>query len=732
LKIKEGFEIKGMTEKITIWTIISICASCITSLSWGQFEWPKVITATDGTIINIYQPQPDFFSGNTLKSQSAISISKKGVQDPIFGVFWSTDRVETDRDTREVAIESVKITDLKIPDDTGHAEMEFIKATLESFIPRVAGEMPLDEVVASLDQDIEATKLSNDISNQLPKVIYTNQQSMLVLIDGAPRLQKNKDWGTNVVINSPFTIVENKDGKFYLYGGSHWYSAVSATGPYSYTGDKVPRKLRKIARSLQKNARKNNYLANGVIGDHLIYSIIVSTAPAVLIQSQGNPDLVPIEGTSLLYVKNSDNDIFVDTYSQQYYVLLSGRWYKAKALSANSQWEYVAADKLPADFARIPEGSPKDNVLASVAGTDAAIEAVKDAQIPQTARVDRNTTKAHISYDGIPQFKAIKGTHMQYAINANSTVLLSNGKYYAVDNGIWFIADGPYGPWAVSIGRPDEIDEIPPTSPVYNAKYVYVYDSTPDYVNTGYTSGYLNSFIDGSTVVYGTGYNYDPWIGAEYYPEPWTWGFDMDYSPWCGWGLGLGYDFDWFNMDFGYGWNGWNGGWWGPSFYRPAYRSWGARYHGGNRGGYYGRNASIERSNHMDMRYANNIYRNREGVIARNSGTASNFNNRVLSPGNTIFSDRQGNIYQRGSQGQWQQRANRQWSSVNNARSSVTRNLNRQQQMRERGQVRSQNFQRASSFSGMRFGGGGGFRSGGGFSGGARSSGGGFSGAGRR
>ncbi len=93
---------------------------------------------------------------------------------------------------------------------------------------------------------------------------------------------------------------------------------------------------------------------------------------------------------------------------------------------------------LPADFSKIPEGSPKDNVLASVAGTDAAREAVMDAQIPQTAKVDRKTANTSVTYDGEPQFKDIDGTSLQYAVNTPGSVVKYRGRYYTVDNGVWF------------------------------------------------------------------------------------------------------------------------------------------------------------------------------------------------------------------------------------------------------------------------------------------------------
>ncbi len=754
------------------------------SFGRAQEEWPKIINAADGTIIKVYQPEPESFSGNVLKSRSAISVTEDGTTEPVFGTFWSTSKVQTDRDNRQMIIESIKVTDIKIPAVSDPKKIDFIRTTLEYQFPDAAGQLALDEILASLDQNLEQAKLSNDISTKPPKVIFTTQPSMLVLIDGAPKLQRNNDWGVDVVINSPFTIIKNNDGQFYLYGAHHWYSAPSATGPYTYTNENVPQNLRQIESSLNSNEANNannannNNNGNAQPNDNSIPNIVVSTTPTELIQSKGEANFSPIEGTSLLFVKNSDNDIFMDLNSQQYFVLISGRWFRSKVLNSND-WEYIPADKLPADFAKIPEGSAKDNVLANVAGTDAAKEAVMDAQIPQTAKVDRKTATTNVTYNGDPQFEPINGTKLQYAVNTSSTVLRYKGNYYAVDNGVWFVSDNPTGPWTVATERPDEVDMIPPSSPAYNTKYVYVYDVTPDYVYMGYTPGYLNSYIYGPTVVYGTGFYYDPWWGSYYYPRPWSWGFNFGYNPWYGWSFGFGYNWGWFNVGFGYNWGYWHGGWWGPSIYHPAYCG---GWYGARPYSFYGRNVYF---NHNYVTVNNNIYRNRNGVVTRNNlrygpsnprsmtnrpeyanrggnpyngrptvNNAGGYNrggvnrpNDAYRPSNNVFSDRQGNVYQRGGQGQWQQRQNRQWAPVNNGRSDVIRNLNRQQQMRDRGEMRAQNFERArpNSFGGggsYRPSGGGSFRSsggGGGFSrpsggggGGSRSSGGGGGGGRRR
>jgi hypothetical protein len=774
-------------------------STCLLAFGFSRAEegWPKLINTNNGTQIKVYEPEPESFKGNTLMFRSAISILENGSNEPVFGAFWATAKVETDRDNRTMIINNLDVTSIRIPAIEGQDTIDYIDEALETQFPQAAGPISLDAIVATLNQNQQETKLSQNISNKPPKILYVTQPSMLVLIDGQPKLQYNKDLKLDVVVNSPFTIVKNDDGHFYLYGAKRWYVSNSALGPYNYTNGDVPENIHNVQQILTSKSQ-NNGSDNGKTdaNPNVVPSIIVSTDPAELIQSNGNPNFTPIQGTNLLYVSNSDNDIFMDENSQKYFVLISGRWYQTKNLGSDD-WKYIPADQLPHDFANIPPGSPKDNVLASVAGTDAARDAVMDAEIPQTAKVDRNTTTTSVTYDGRPKFTDIDGTNLQYAVNTSSTVLRNggDGRFYVVDNGVWFVSDNATGPFVVSTVRPVDVDLIPPSYPVYNAKFVNIYDVSPDYAYMGYTPGYLNSFVYGPTVVYGTGYYYAPWYGAYYYPRPWSWGFNFAYTPYFGWGFGWGYSQSWFSIGFGFGYGygyygyGYHGcGWWGPSYYHPA--CWGG-WHGGPRPyGFYGNSFYVH--NNVHVNYANNVYRNRGGVSSQSFNHTSSIANRTMNynrpsnmqntggnnfnsrpgnsgansntgsrpgynnypsnnsarPGNSngspitgsstrpsLYSDRQGNVYQRTqsqsqSNSNWQQRNNRAWSPVNNSRPEV-QNLNRQQMDRSRGEMRTQNFQRINSSpssGGFRpsSGGGGSHPSGGG-GGGSRSGGGGGS-----
>lgn len=78
--------------------------------------------------------------------------------------------------------------------------------------------------------------------------------------------------------------------------------------------------------------------------------VFYSNKPAELIAVNGSPKFIKIEGTKLMYIDNTENDVFASEGDGQYYVLLSGRWFKSAALTG--PWSY-AGNSLPADFAKI-------------------------------------------------------------------------------------------------------------------------------------------------------------------------------------------------------------------------------------------------------------------------------------------------------------------------------------------------------------------------------------------
>lgn len=732
------------------WKRVLLCMAAGSAFLWiGEARgtqdtgWPREIDKPKAKIL-VYQPQLESLTGDKLRARAAVSVTLTGAE-PTFGAVWLTARVQTDRDTRTVGLLDLDVPDLKFPNATPE-QLNQLAEILRQELPKGDMTMSLDRLLTALDLVEKEQASAGGLRNVPPVIRFVEHPAVLVSIDGKPALRPVENSKLMRVVNTPFLIVlETASKTYYLKGGDEWLSAPDIMGPWR-TAATPPAQVVAVAADHDNHTAPPTTTSAPAPGDRKP-QIIVATEPTELIVSDGPPKYTPISGTGLLYMSNTESDVFMEMTSQQYYVLLAGRWFVADALSG--PWSFVRSDRLPADFAKIPPDSEKANVLAQVAGTPEAKDAVQEACIPQTARIDRAKATAKVEYDGEPKFAAIDNTSLEYAVNTADTVVRVDDTYYCCEEAVWYEADSATGPWIVCDSVPREIYTIPPSCPVYPATYVHVYDSTPRVVYVGYTAGYTGSYVYGGTVLFGTGFVYGAWFGTyHYYPRPVTYGWGAHYNSINGnWGFRVG----------AAGPNGWivggyhngkyftggwiaggryggdvHGGWWGHGVYYPV----AAPYRGninrtvnvgnvniGNRvnvGDRYDRGNRIGQANRFDYghRYDygnwNNIY-NRSTNLDRDLGQTAGLKrpgDATAAPrsANNVFADRNGDIYRRTNDG-WQRRGDNDWNrSISSSRqpippsqrpSAIDRGLSpleRDYQARERGTVRTDNYRRYQSY----------------------------------
>lgn len=566
---------------------------CLFAAASGAADWPREVQSGNATIV-LYQPQIDSLEGIDAKARIAVSI-KRPKQEPEFGALWVAATLDVDRDQDTARIQTFVIERARFPDAT-EGEVKDLTALIE----RAAPTWDLDFSLAELRAGLEAEGGTADpgFRNDPPKIIYRDRSAILVTLDGQPRLQAVRDTPYQRVINTPFPIVfDPATREYWLFGSEVWFTTRELLSGRWTARDTAPQGIAGLFAGTGERMPPD--AGEGVPKEKLRNAeIILATEPTELISTDGQPQYRPLVGDEMLYVTNTGSDLFLEVPTKQYYVVLSGRWYRARTLGG--PWAYVDPAEVPKAFADVPKKSDKAEVLVHVAGTDEAKDAMMDAMIPQTSAVRRNEANLTVTYDGTPEFERIPGTSLLYARNTATQVLKVQHRYYAVDQGIWYVANSAYGPWTVADSRPEEVEKIPPSSPAYNVKYVYIYDYTPDVVYVGYLPGYTWAFPYRGTIVYGTGYYYRPWLSpVYYYPQPCTWGFQMHYNPWSGWGYGMSWSAGWLSFSYGWGggWGGWGhgyrwgyrdgywdgyntgfwagqhtGGWFGPGGYRPPPR----------------------------------------------------------------------------------------------------------------------------------------------------------------
>ena len=458
-------------------------------------DWPEEILTEEGKVL-VYQPQLESLEGDTLTGRAAISFTPIGGE-PTFGAFWFEGKLRTDRDSRTYTLEKIKVPGVKFPELDPENAVKTARL-LEKEIPKWNIHGSLDAILPALELAKKEQSAVEQLRTEPPKILFRMRPSVLLLYDGKPRVRPVEGSDLKRAENTPFFVVQDAAGGWYLNLGEFWYGAPDPAGTWK-AGATPPDSVRKLQ---EKEAAKAEGKGGGPKAEKKASpvkdaekpvppEIIVATEPTELLQTDGGPKYASLPGNELLFVENTANDLFLPIGTQKHFALLSGRWFATHSL-AGGPWEYVAPDKLPPEFRKIPADSPKGHVLASVAGTDAANEAVLDTYIPQTSAIKREkNAKVGVIYDGEPKFEPIKGTPLSYAVNTGSSVLRHEDRFYLCEQAVWYVSASPKGPWAVATSIPKEIQAIPPEYPVYNVKYVYIYDSTPEVVYVGYTPGYI-------------------------------------------------------------------------------------------------------------------------------------------------------------------------------------------------------------------------------------------------
>lgn len=502
-------------------------------------QWPRAFDAA-GYEYAVYQPSIDSWPGNQLTGRFAIGTRPAGTSNETYGVAFFTARTEIDKVNRLVTLEDFQITSVKFPTERSQAAQ--FQAALQAHLPAVAETIPLDhlEAVFAASADITKVKIAQ-VKNDPPNIIYTTRPSILVQIDGSPIL-KPLEGDYERVINTRAILLLNTNvmyQAYFLYTAGSWYGAASIQGPWAAT-TLLPADINAALDAAMKTGQVDPALPRQPLTTPPV--VFIATTPTELLESDGVANLVSIAGTDLMYVDNSHQAIFYYMDDANYYVLVSGRWFKCPTLYG--PWTFVDSNKLPADFAKIPPDSEKSNVLLSVAGTPQAQEAAIAATIPQTAQIYRDKAKLDLTYAGAPTFVAIPGTSLFYASNSATPVIMLNAKtYYACQGGVWFVGGSAQGPWTVATTVPASIYAIPPSCPIYYVTYTYIYGYTPNVVYVGYTPGYMGVvYTSGGTVVYGTGYYYPPTVvSTTYVSYPPTYGSGASFAMGAAVGFAFGY-----------------------------------------------------------------------------------------------------------------------------------------------------------------------------------------------
>jgi hypothetical protein len=655
--------------------------------------WPRQYT--DGTAkLVLWEPQVDSWADfRKLKARFAVQLTPGRDAQPVWGTLSIESVTDVDMEARTVALTDFKVTSITYPVAKGDSEAEAWQGLTTRLLPPYPTIVLIERILAYMDKDQVQTRQA-PVLIEPPPILVSMQPAVLVIIDGEPICIDIDKTSLQKVVNTNWDLFFDKQAsEYFLRDDMHWFSAKHLTDDWKAVFS-LPEEFSRLPDTEQYDeVRKAAAKPQMPKAEK---RVLVTNKPSELIVISGEPQLQPIPNTRLMWVSNTECDLFFYTEARQFFFLTSGRWFRTTGLKSN-QWT-AATSALPEDFKRIPPDHPRSHVLAAVPGTQQAQDAAISASIPQVATVNRKSVQAEVKYVGDPKFESIAGTRVWYASNTPNDVFRLEGEYYLCLDGVWFLSSNPNGPWVAADKVPKEIYEIPPSSPKYNVTYVTVYNSTPETITYGYSAGYTGMYVGYGVAMWGTGYYYPPYYATGYYPYPiywpcpyYTYGASAWYNPATGaYGRGSAVYGPYGGYARAAAYNPATGGYawgrsaWGPygaaatgGFYNPKSGTWGGTYHASNGYQSWGQsvvsrgNQSARTASYADSRGAvGGMQRSGGGTaIAARGSQGQGFAGK--SAAGDIYAGKDGNVYKRDtSSGQWYKNSSGSWQAMNRPTSS--------------------------------------------------------------
>jgi hypothetical protein len=176
-------------------------------------------------------------------------------------------------------------------------------------------------------------------------IIFSSRPGVLVEIHGEPQYEDIDGTALQRVVNANAFIIRDETGIFYLKVAERWMEAYDVIGPWSFT-DTLPDGADVAVREATHRHWSDPF---GGMSAHVSTPVVfVTTTPAALIVTDGEPEFASVDGTSLLYIKNTTGSVFKEPTDKELYVHLSRGWFRA--WTTDGPWQPVSEADLPADL----------------------------------------------------------------------------------------------------------------------------------------------------------------------------------------------------------------------------------------------------------------------------------------------------------------------------------------------------------------------------------------------
>ena len=105
--------------------------------------------------------------------------------------------------------------------------MEQLSGLIEKSAIQWNLEISIDELVATIKKE-SVSNGQDKFNNDAPLIIFREKPTTLIILDGEPKIQKDKELDADRVVNSPY-IIFKEASQWNLYVGGVWYKSNAVT-----------------------------------------------------------------------------------------------------------------------------------------------------------------------------------------------------------------------------------------------------------------------------------------------------------------------------------------------------------------------------------------------------------------------------------------------------------------------------------------------------------------------
>ena len=317
--------------------------------------WPRNLVTASGADLVIYQPQILSWDGQRhVVAYAAVAYQPKQAKTPSLG----TVRMEADT---SVALEDrlVRFSSITLAETSfgtlPKPQVQEITTAIQRDMPEHDRVIALDRVLANIDQSQIIPKNVEGVKADPPQIFFSTRPAILIGLDGDPVWSPIANNDLKFAVNTNWDLFQHEQLKtYFLRNDRYWLKASELKGPWTPAGA-LPGSFAKLPADENWKEVKSA-LPGAALDPKSVPVVHVSTVPSEMILLTGNPTYAPVSGTRLLWVNNTESDLFRLGQNGPVYFLVAGRWFSAPAFTG--PWAF-ASTSLPEDFKRISLEHPR-------------------------------------------------------------------------------------------------------------------------------------------------------------------------------------------------------------------------------------------------------------------------------------------------------------------------------------------------------------------------------------